>query len=115
MYINISARQFHIAKASFVPSFSLQGNFQTRGNPNRNKVSDYFHDIYTYPPKFKIRWESLDELNGDLFIDDNYGVLEHSFPFIDFVTIYQTLLARENSELSLQQKSLQIEDVNPAR
>ena len=27
----------------------------------------------------------MDELHGDLLLSKNYGVLEHSFPFIDFI------------------------------
>ena len=48
------------------------------------KVANYFEDIYSYPPKIQIKWNSLDELNEDLFIGSNYGVLEHSVPLMDF-------------------------------
>ena len=68
------------------PRFEIEpGSFQIETLPTRNKVADYFDQIYNYPPKFKIKWETIDELKEDLFIDSNYGVLEHSFPFIDFV------------------------------
>ena len=50
-----------------------------------SKVTDYFDYIYSYPPKIKIKWNTLDELNEDLFIGSNYGVLEHSLPFLDFI------------------------------
>jgi len=46
---------------------------------------NFLEDLYTYPPKFTVKWDAVDELNGDLFLDNNYGVLEHSIPFIDFV------------------------------
>ena len=49
------------------------------------KLIDYFDYVYSYPPKIKIKWEAIDELNEDLFIGRNYGVLEHSFPFMDFL------------------------------
>ena len=49
------------------------------------KIADYFEYIYTYPPKIKIKWFALDELKEDLFVGSNYGVMEHSFPFIDFI------------------------------
>lgn len=69
-----------------LPIFELKpGIFQTEKLPKRNNVADYFDQIYNYPPKFKIKWDTIDELKEDLFIDSNYGVLEHSFPFIDFV------------------------------
>ena len=61
---------------------TYQGNFQTTTKQN-SKITDYFEYIYAYPPKFKIKWEAMDELEGDLFIENNYGVLEHSFPFLD--------------------------------
>ena len=69
-----------------LPKIELEpGCFQTEKLPRRNNVADYFDQIYNYPPKFKIKWDTIDELKEDLFIDSNYGVLEHSFPFIDFV------------------------------
>ena len=49
------------------------------------KTTDYFDYLYSYPPKIQIKWNTLDELNEDLFIGTNYGVLEHSVPFIDFL------------------------------
>ena len=49
------------------------------------QISDYFNYIYSYPPKIQIKWNNIDELNGDLFISSNYGVLEHSLPFLDFI------------------------------
>ena len=48
------------------------------------KTTDYFDYLYSYPPKIQVKWDSLDELSEDLFIGSNYGVLEHSVPFIDF-------------------------------
>ena len=51
----------------------------------KSKVLDYFSSIYAYPKKIKIKWDAIDELNEDLFIDRNYGVLQHSVPFIDFI------------------------------
>jgi len=68
-----------------------QGNFQIGGPSDgvlkrrTNKLAKYFDAIYTYPPKIKIKWDGVDELKEDLFIEYNYGVLEHSFPFIDFL------------------------------
>lgn len=60
-----------------------EGTFQATTNKKKSKIVDYFDSIYSYPPKFKIKWDSIDELKGDLFLDYNYGVLEHSFPFLD--------------------------------
>lgn len=60
-----------------------EGNFQATNSQKSSRIVDYFDSIYSYPPKFKIKWDSIDELKGDLFLDYNYGVLEHSFPFLD--------------------------------
>jgi len=62
-----------------------RGVFQIGEVSRRNKVAEYFDQIYTYPQKLKVRWDAIDELKEDLFMDSNYGVLEHSFPFIDFL------------------------------
>ena len=62
-----------------------RGVFQIGEVSRRNKVAEYFDQIYTYPQKLKVRWDAIDELKEDLFMDSNYGVLEHSFPFIDFI------------------------------
>ena len=57
-------------------------NISTKFN---KQISDYFNYVYSYPPKIQIKWNNVDELNGDLFIRSNYGVLEHSLPFVDFI------------------------------
>ena len=51
----------------------------------KSKVTEYLDYIYSYPPKIKIKWNALDELKEDLFIGSNYGVLEHSLPFMDYL------------------------------
>ena len=61
-------------------SFKQENNIGTEFNTN---AANYFDYIYSYPPKIQIKWDSIDELNEDLFIGSNYGVLEHSVPFID--------------------------------
>jgi hypothetical protein len=65
------------------PISEYKGNFQT--GTKKSKIAEYFDYLYSYPPKFKIKWNAVDELNGDLFLNPNYGVLKHSFPFIDFI------------------------------
>ena len=30
-----------------------------------SKISDYFDYIYTYPPKLRIKWSTIDNLNKD--------------------------------------------------
>ena len=61
------------------------GNLETRSIVTDSKAADFFEYLYSYPPKFTIKWDAIDEFKEDLFLDYNYGVLEHSFPFIDFI------------------------------
>lgn len=61
-----------------------KGNFERISNLKNSKTIEFFEYLYSYPPKFTIKCDSLDELTQDLFLENNYGVLEHSFPFIDF-------------------------------
>jgi len=63
---------------------NYQGNFQAGNVSPRSNFIDYFDYLYSYPPKFKIKWGAIDEFKGDRFFKYNYGVLEQSFPFIDF-------------------------------
>ena len=58
--------------------------FQAGNISPRSNFLDYFDYLYSYPPKFKIKWDAIDEFKGS-FLRYNYGVLEHSFPFIDFI------------------------------
>jgi len=72
------------------PEFKTQspiypGNYQALPYQKTLKVTEFFEYLYTYPPKVLIKWDGLDELTQDLFLEHNYGVLEHSFPFIDYV------------------------------
>ena len=64
----------------------------------KSKVAEYFDYVYNYPPKIKLKCFFLDELNGDLLLKSNYGVLEHSIPFMDFVEEY---LFNDTSEESV--------------
>jgi hypothetical protein len=49
----------------------------------KSKAVDFFKDLYTYPPKFKIKWDSIDELYGDSLLRHNYNLLDRSFPFVE--------------------------------
>ena len=68
-----------------VNQINCQENYQAVPYLKTSKVNDFFEYLYSYPPKFTIKWDSVDELKSDLLLENNYGVLEHSFPFIDFV------------------------------
>ena len=55
-----------------------------------SKITDYFDYLYSYPPKIQIKWDNIDELKEDLFINSNDGILEHSFPFLDDLFFTET-------------------------
>jgi hypothetical protein len=81
-----SLQNFNFTKASNgKPIHNDKGNYQIISKLNNSKTTDFFEYLYSYPPKFTVKWDSLDELTQDLFLEHNYGVLEHSFPFVDFV------------------------------
>lgn len=71
------------------------GNYQTVSYLRSSKVTDFFEYLYSYPPKFTIKLDSLDELTQDLLLENNYSVLSHSFPFIDFV---EDLIFRDTNQ-----------------
>lgn len=64
------------------PIYKSGGNYQI--SLKRSKTAEFFDYLYSYPPKFTIKWDSLDELTQDLFLEKNYGVMEHSLPFVDY-------------------------------
>jgi hypothetical protein len=74
---------------------NYNGNYQTKSYLKHSKANDFFEYLYSYPPKFTLKWDSVDELTQDLLLENNYGVLEHSFPFIDFV---EDLVFRGNTQ-----------------
>ena len=66
------------------PLYKNKGNYERISHLKNSNTIEFFEYLYSYPPKFTIKCDSLDELTQDLFLKKNYGVLEHSFPFIDF-------------------------------
>jgi len=61
------------------------GNFQVGTDLKDSKIINFFELLYSYPAKYKIKWNALDELKEDLFTSSNYDVLEQSLPFIDYI------------------------------
>lgn len=59
------------------------GNFQVESNIKDSKVVNFFELLYSYPAKYKIKWNALDELKEDLSLPANYETLENNFPFIE--------------------------------
>jgi hypothetical protein len=52
---------------------------------NKFKVIDYFDYIYSYPPKIKIKWDSIDDLRNDFFTSYNSISSNSNLPIIDFI------------------------------
>lgn len=49
------------------PSSSIKTDF------NKNlKIANYFEHVYTYPTKIKLKWDLIDELKDDRFVDSKY-------------------------------------------
>jgi hypothetical protein len=74
-----------------------QSVFHIAAKDQKSKTVDFFKDLYTYPPKFKVKWDSIDELYGDLMLPYNYNLLDHSFPFVDTLkTFFNSNLSTSN-------------------
>ena len=63
-----------------------EGVFRVSPQIKKSRIIEFFGDLYTYPPRFNIKWDSIDELHNDLFMSYNYRALEHSLPFMDILT-----------------------------
>jgi hypothetical protein len=76
------------------------GELQTGSNTKDSKTVNFFELLYSYPSKCKIKWNALDELKEDLFLPSNYDVLEHSFPFIDYIDDWLFSSSSEEAQLN---------------
>tara|TARA_B110000003_G_scaffold91467_1_gene93692 strand:+ start:5639 stop:7075 length:1437 start_codon:yes stop_codon:yes gene_type:complete len=59
-------------------NFQQNTGVQIKAN---QKVADYFGYIYSYPPKIQVKWDGLDDLDGNLSLGKNSSAIEYS----DFV------------------------------
>jgi len=64
----------------------------------KSQTRSFLENIYCYPPKFTVKYDKLDEFQDDLFLPGNYGVLEHSIPFMDFIEDWFFLSDSVNSQ-----------------
>jgi hypothetical protein len=48
-------------------------------------VAEYFDYIYSYPPKIKVKWNFVDDLQDDYFIGSNYGAKKSDNSTNEFV------------------------------
>lgn len=62
------------------------GSFRVSYAAKKSKTVEFFDDLYTYPPDFRVKWDTIDELHEDLFMSYNYRVLNNSFPFMNVLT-----------------------------
>lgn len=56
--------------------------FAINSNIKKSRTIDFFNDLYAYPPKFRIKWDRIDELHNDSFISYNYRTVNSKLPFI---------------------------------
>ena len=52
-----------------------EGVFRVSPQIKKSRIIEFFGDLYTYPPRFNIKWDSIDELHNDLFMSYNYRAL----------------------------------------
>jgi len=86
--------------------------FHVGSKNQRSKTVDFFKDLYTYPPKFKIKWDAIDELDGDLMLSYNYNLLDHSFPFIDTLRTFFNYNARTSNVSNFTYFQNKLEGIN---
>ena len=67
---------------AYNPTFRISSSFK------KPKTVEFFELLYNYPTTIKINWNTADEFSTDSFLRSNYGIIKHSFPFIDFVDHY---------------------------
>jgi hypothetical protein len=57
-----------------------------RISPKKSKTIEFFDDLYKYPPKFRVKWNTIDELHEDLSMSYNYRVINNNSPFLNVLT-----------------------------
>jgi len=62
------------------------GSFRISYPAKKSRTIEFFEDLYTYPPKFRVKWDTIDELHEDLFMSYNYRVLNENSPFVEALT-----------------------------
>jgi len=60
-----------------------EGSFRVSSPPKKSKTLEFFDDLYTYPPKFRVKWDTIDELHEDLFTSYNYRLINNNFSFLE--------------------------------
>ena len=84
------------------------GIFRISSQTKKSKIIEFLDDLYTYPPKFNVKWDSLDELHEDLFMSYNYRSLEHNSPFLKVLGEFnqdQDIIEKENIKDKFSTKS----------
>jgi hypothetical protein len=70
------------------------GTFRITSPPQRSQTLQFFDDLYTYPPKFRVKWNTIDELYEDPLISNHstssVRFLEQKIPFLSRAeTVFQ--------------------------
>lgn len=62
-----------------------QGNFQTQGINQKSKVATYLDSLYSYPPKIKIKWNTLDKFTNQSDNGEKTTKNSPNLPFVEFI------------------------------
>ena len=72
----------NLNSSAIAPSTNT-GNFQIGSDVKDSKVVNFFELLYSYPAKYKIKWNALDELKENLFLPSKYD--ERNLPIINSI------------------------------
>ena len=59
------------------------GSFRIPPIKHTSKTIDFFKDLYSYPPQFRVKWDMIDELHNDTFLSYNYRLINPTLPFLN--------------------------------
>jgi len=69
--------------------------FQLNSSLKKSKTVEFFELLYKYPSNIKVKWDNSDELKGDSFLQDNFSIIDHTFP--DFFDTFKFHSKRQNA------------------
>ena len=81
-----------------LPCEVYKSTFRGNSSLKKPKTIEFFEILYSCPNNIKINWKESDELKGDSLLDSNFGIIEHNFPFIDFL---EHILFRSKAQNSM--------------
>jgi len=70
--------------------YTLPGAFRISSQKTPSKTLDFFDDLYSYPPKFRIQWNILNNWQEDFFLSYNYRQTNNNFYFTEVLKDFFT-------------------------